>query len=193
MLDRVREALFSTLVPRLPGAHVLDLFAGSGSLGIEALSRGVERARLVERDPRTVGVLERNVAQLGLAERVEVVQADALAPLQGRWVVTAGEHNGESMDSLNGGVMAIDGAAFEITTVSGNVLTGTLEVDASMRPTHLDLLHASGTRWEAVFEVDGTLFRLNYVDASGVDPRPTGFTTLPTNEESLIVLNREGR
>ena len=80
MLDRVREALFSTLVPWLPGAHVLDLFAGSGSLGIEALSRGVERARLVERDPRTVGVLERNVAQLGLAERVEVVQADALAP-----------------------------------------------------------------------------------------------------------------
>ena len=120
-------------------------------------------------------------------------QADALAPLQGQWVVTAGEHNGESMDALNGGVMTIDGAAFEITTASGNVLAGTLEVEASMRPQHLDLLHADGTRWEAVFEVDGVVLRLNYVDASGLDPRPTGFKTLPTNEESLIVLRREGR
>ena len=120
-------------------------------------------------------------------------QADALAPLQGRWVVTAGEHNGEPMDALNGGVMAIDGAAFEIITVSGNVIAGTLEVEASMRPKHLDLLHADGTRWEAVFEVEGTVLRMNYVDASGVDPRPTVFKTLPTNEESLIVLNREGQ
>ncbi len=80
MLDRVREALFSTLVPWLPDAHVLDLFAGSGSLGLEALSRGVERARLVERDPRAVELLERNVAKLGLSERVEVVRGDALAP-----------------------------------------------------------------------------------------------------------------
>jgi len=120
-------------------------------------------------------------------------QTDTLAPLQGRWMVTAGEHNGAPMDALNGGVMAIDGAAFEISTASGNVLTGTFEVEASMRPKHLDLLHANGTRWEAVFEVDGTVLRLNYVDASGVDPRPTGFKTLPTNEESLIVLNREGQ
>lgn len=120
-------------------------------------------------------------------------QAEALAPLQGGWVVTAGEHNGEPMDALNGGVMTIDGASFEIATVSGNVLTGTLEVEASMSPQHLDLLHANGTRWEAVFEVDGTVLRLNYVDASGEDPRPTGFKTLPTNEESLIVLSREGR
>ena len=120
-------------------------------------------------------------------------QTDALAPLQGRWVVTAGEHNGESTDSLDGGVMAVDGAAFEITTASGNVLAGMLEVEASMRPQRLDLLHANGTRWLAVFEVDGTVLRLNYVDASGPDPRPTGFETLPTNEESLIVLGREGR
>ena len=97
------------------------------------------------------------------------------------------------MDALNGGVMTIDGASFEIATVSGNVFTGTLEVGASMSPQHLDLLHASGTQWEAVFEVDGTVLRLNYVDASGEDPRPTGFKTLPTNEESLIVLSREGR
>ena len=56
-------------------------------------------------------------------------QTDTLAPLQGRWMVTAGEHNGAPMDALNGGVMAIDGAAFETSTASGNVLTGTLEVE----------------------------------------------------------------
>ena len=104
--------------------------------------------------------------------------------------MTCGEHNAEPMDALNGGVLTVDDAAFEIRTASGNMLTGMLRGDASTRPTQLDLMHADGTRWEAVFEVDGTVLRLNYVDASGLDPRPTGFKTLPTNDESLIVLRR---
>ncbi|MGJ7904097.1 RsmD family RNA methyltransferase, partial [Lysobacter sp. 1R34A] len=49
--DRVRETLFNWLMPVLPGARVLDLFAGSGALGLEALSRGAASAVLVERDP----------------------------------------------------------------------------------------------------------------------------------------------
>jgi 16S rRNA (guanine966-N2)-methyltransferase len=64
--DRVREALFSTLGP-LDGARVLDLFAGSGALGIEALSRGAAGALLVERDPRAVAVIRANLDALGLA------------------------------------------------------------------------------------------------------------------------------
>ena len=64
--DRVREALFSTLGP-LGGARVLDLFAGSGALGIEALSRGAASALLVERDPRAVAVIRANLDALGLA------------------------------------------------------------------------------------------------------------------------------
>jgi 16S rRNA (guanine966-N2)-methyltransferase len=63
--DRVREALFSTLGP-LDGARVLDLFAGSGALGIEALSRGAASALLVERDPRTVAVIRANLEALGI-------------------------------------------------------------------------------------------------------------------------------
>jgi 16S rRNA (guanine966-N2)-methyltransferase len=63
--DRVREALFSTLGP-LDGARVLDLFAGSGALGIEALSRGAASAVLVERDPRAVAVIRANLDALGL-------------------------------------------------------------------------------------------------------------------------------
>jgi 16S rRNA (guanine966-N2)-methyltransferase len=67
--DRVREALFSMLGD-VTGARVLDLFAGSGALGIEALSRGAASAVFVERDPRAIEAIERNLAALGLEERV---------------------------------------------------------------------------------------------------------------------------
>jgi 16S rRNA (guanine966-N2)-methyltransferase len=77
MLDRVREAMFSTLSERIPGAAVLDLFAGSGSLGLEALSRGALRARMIEKDSRALAVLRKNVEVLGLGERAEAVRGDA--------------------------------------------------------------------------------------------------------------------
>lgn len=66
--DRVRESLFNILAVRLEfaGLAVLDLYAGSGALGLEALSRGAASALFVESDPRTVAVLTRNVSALGL-------------------------------------------------------------------------------------------------------------------------------
>jgi 16S rRNA (guanine966-N2)-methyltransferase len=70
--DRVREALFATLGP-LEGTVVLDLFAGSGALAIEALSRGAARAVLVERDPRAADVARANLAALGLGDEEAVV------------------------------------------------------------------------------------------------------------------------
>jgi 16S rRNA (guanine966-N2)-methyltransferase len=79
MLDRVREALFATLQPWIEGAFVLDLFAGSGALGIEALSRGARRARFVERSAPALACLAANVAELGLDDAVELVRGDALA------------------------------------------------------------------------------------------------------------------
>lgn len=79
MLDRVRESVFSTIGERVIDARVLDLFAGTGSLGLEALSRGALEARLVERDPRVLDLLRRNVDDLALEDRVEIVAADALA------------------------------------------------------------------------------------------------------------------
>ncbi len=117
----------------------------------------------------------------------------ALAPLQGRWVVTGGEHNGKPMDSLNGGVLSITGSDFEIRTASGNLLRGTLRVDTARRPFEMDLLHADGVRWEAVYEVTGESLRLNYVDAAEDDPRPKAFTTSPATEESVVTLWREPR
>jgi 16S rRNA (guanine966-N2)-methyltransferase len=80
--DRVREALFSMLGV-LGGEAVLDLFAGTGALGIESLSRGAARAVFVERDSAVVRVLNENLRTLGLSEAVaEVRQIDALAALR---------------------------------------------------------------------------------------------------------------
>ena len=79
--DRVREALFSMLGD-VSGARVLDLYAGSGALGIEALSRGATSAVFVERDPQAVGAIERNLAAVGV--EAVVVRQDAL-----RWLARA--------------------------------------------------------------------------------------------------------
>ena len=80
--DRVREALFSMLGP-LDGARVLDLFAGSGALAIEALSRGAATATIVERDPRAIEVIRSNLQALGLgADEARVVHAPARAALR---------------------------------------------------------------------------------------------------------------
>jgi 16S rRNA (guanine966-N2)-methyltransferase len=73
--DRVREALFSMLGD-VSGARVLDLYAGSGALGIEALSRGADSAVFVERNPRAVAAIERNLESLGLEQ--EVLRQDAV-------------------------------------------------------------------------------------------------------------------
>jgi len=113
--------------------------------------------------------------------------------LQGRWVVTGGEHNGKPMTSLNGGVMTITGTAFEIRTASGNLLKGTLRLDASTRPFQMDMVHANGIEWEAIYETTGDVLRLNYVEKGGKDPRPAAFTTSEETEESIVVLRREGR
>src|SRR5690606_23926571 len=87
--DRARETLFNWLQPELPGARVLDLFAGSGALGLEALSRGATEAMLVERDAGLAKGLQETVQKLEAGDVARVVRADALqflaAPLHGRF------------------------------------------------------------------------------------------------------------
>jgi len=79
--DRVRETLFNWLAPVLPGARCLDLFAGSGALGIEALSRGAAEVVFVERQPLAIRALRENLARLD-AGCARVEAADALAWLR---------------------------------------------------------------------------------------------------------------
>ena len=78
--ERVRQTLFNMLVNRIPldGATVLDLFAGSGSLGFEALSRGARHVVFVELDPAALRHLEENAARLGCTGDVEILATDAL-------------------------------------------------------------------------------------------------------------------
>jgi 16S rRNA (guanine966-N2)-methyltransferase len=80
LADRVKQTLFAILEPDLDGARVLDLFAGSGAAGIEALSRGAASAVFVEKDPAAASVIEANLRATSLAgPGATVVRADAVA------------------------------------------------------------------------------------------------------------------
>jgi 16S rRNA (guanine(966)-N(2))-methyltransferase RsmD len=76
LLARIKKSLFDILRPRLPGARILDVFAGSGSFGIEALSQGAATAVLVESDRAAARVITGNADRLGVADRVSVVLGD---------------------------------------------------------------------------------------------------------------------
>ncbi len=78
--DRIRETLFNWLAPDIQGARCLDLFAGSGALGLEALSRGAGESVLIEKHPAAAQSLEKNLALLNAPE-AKVINADAISYL----------------------------------------------------------------------------------------------------------------
>ncbi len=80
--DRLRESLFGTLGERVVDANILDLFAGSGALGIEALSRGAGRATFVERDATALAAIRRNVEATGFAGRSTIARGDVASYLR---------------------------------------------------------------------------------------------------------------
>jgi 16S rRNA (guanine966-N2)-methyltransferase len=83
MKDRVREAVFNLLGDAVRGKHALDLFAGTGALGLEAISRGALRATLVEQHYPTAEILQRNIAILGVEARCEVITGNVFR--RARW------------------------------------------------------------------------------------------------------------
>lgn len=86
-LDRVKEAIFGSIQFQVPGAAVLDLFSGSGNMGLEALSRGASQALCVDASPACAALIRKNAEKLGLTEGLEVLNADfraALSILKGR-------------------------------------------------------------------------------------------------------------
>ncbi len=76
--SRVKEALFSIIGAPIIGSTFVDCFSGTGNIGIEAVSRGAARAFFIERNPRVVDILKRNIKNLGLTDRVSVMTLDAL-------------------------------------------------------------------------------------------------------------------
>lgn len=115
--DRVREAVFSALLPRLPGARVLDLYAGSGALGIEALSRGAAHATFVERDRRALQAIADNLATTRLGDGARVVARDVRTALT--QLASAGERfdvvlldppyrvDADELDAVLGGLVEV--------------------------------------------------------------------------------------
>ncbi len=79
--ERLREALFNIVAGHIEGARVLDLFAGTGALGLEALSRGALKATFVEKDPRTCRILQDNIAALHEEGQTRLLGADAIKAL----------------------------------------------------------------------------------------------------------------
>ena len=82
LTDRVREALFNILQTRVADCHFLDLFAGTGSVGLEALSREAQAATFVELDRKTISVLRQNIETCGFKESAEVYAVDVIRGLK---------------------------------------------------------------------------------------------------------------
>ena len=72
--DRLRETLFNVLAPAIRGSRFLDAYAGTGAVGIEALSRGAAHVTFVEQDPRAVALIERNLRRCGLDDRYAIIR-----------------------------------------------------------------------------------------------------------------------
>ncbi len=104
--DRLREALFNVLTPRLPGTTFLDAYAGSGAVGIEALSRGAKHAVLIERSGKATQVLRENLGTLGIEREATVVRGSATVllhnyPCDIAFIDPPYDQAGEYADSLN--------------------------------------------------------------------------------------------
>ena len=92
MSSRIKKSLFDTLAPLLPGAEFLDLFAGTGAVGLEALSRGAARAAFVEKNRQCVRLIEENISRTGFSPKAKVFHADALKPLA--WLLDRADTEG---------------------------------------------------------------------------------------------------
>jgi len=80
--DKLRETLFNILAPRIEGARVLDGYAGTGALGIEALSRGAAHVTFVEQDRRAAALIAANLAQCGIADGYAIIQTTVLQAIE---------------------------------------------------------------------------------------------------------------
>ena len=142
--DRARESLFNILGPGIRGERVLDLFAGTGAVGLEALSRGAVSATFVEQDRRALGDIHANLNALGFADSGKVVSGDALAFIR---------RSRESFDVVFAGPP--QWAGLWKTTIEAVDLRGEILADGGLLVTQLDPSEDDG---------DPELVRLERVD-----------------------------
>ena len=89
---RIRQSLFDILRPYVPGAAFLDLYAGTGAVGLEALSRGAGKVVFVEKDGLCMKTIEKNIAHLGYTEKAKALKADVLSGL--KWLEHFSDYKG---------------------------------------------------------------------------------------------------
>ena len=90
--DRIKQSLFDILRPRITGAMMLDLFAGTGNVSLEALSRGALKTVMVDREPACIKHIHRNLEHLGFADSAKVLRGDVLKPLD--WLMPYSDNEG---------------------------------------------------------------------------------------------------
>lgn len=164
--DRVRESVFAIVEPELEDAVVLDLFAGSGSLGIESLSRGARSATFVEKDPGVLRVTRENVESLGLTEQCRLVRGDAMVLLTS--AVPGGPFDVVFVDPPYESGLAAE--ALESLSLSGHLSEGAVVV----------VEHSAGD------ELDDTVGRLTRIRS-----KRYGSTTVDFYETRATVTGRE--
>jgi len=166
--DQVRIALLDTLMPWLPEARVLDLFAGAGGVGLEALSRGAAHATFVERDARAMQALRANVTTLGVERAVRIVRDDVRRALQGL------RRDGERFDVVfldppyDGDDVAMTLDTFGMELLADGAVVVAQHLTKRTPPTSIGGLTAFRTR--RFGETTLTFFRR---DAPGGGPRPS--------------------
>jgi 16S rRNA (guanine966-N2)-methyltransferase len=123
MSERVRNALFNSLGDEIKDAHVLDAFAGTGAIGIEAISRGAKHATFVEKDRTAYVALTNNIQQLGIQDRVKAIKAPVLG-----WMDT---YQGEQFD-----IIFADPPYHDVQFSTATKLMGLLKPSALMVLSH---------------------------------------------------------
>jgi len=151
----VKAAIFNIVGPTIEGAHVLDLFAGSGAIGIEALSRGAAEVTFVDREPRGLAILRQNLDALELKDRAHVVRGDVV-----RWLESSPEAVGRAglvfLDPpyedvvLERALMALDRTLSDATVVAEHSRRQTLP---SLSRLELDRQRRYGDTMVTVFRI----------------------------------------
>jgi uncharacterized protein (TIGR03067 family) len=115
--------------------------------------------------------------------------------LHGTWVVTDAEQNGQPLDRIKGGTLAIQDQNFVIKTKSGAELKGDLRIDPARKPKTMDFSHNEGAlrdkTWEAIYALDGDDLKICYAKADSNQDRPKEFKTQADSGLLLVVLKRQ--
>jgi 16S rRNA (guanine(966)-N(2))-methyltransferase RsmD len=174
--DRLRETLFNVLAPRIDGAVFLDLYAGSGAVGIEALSRGAAQVAFVERVPAALAVLRANLARLGLTEGFRIHSGTVAAFLRRKEAAHAADRERGSIPKFD--LVFLDppyDAAQEYAVTlgllggaaAGRLASGALVIAEHRRKEQLAACYASLKRIRLLEQGDAALSFYSAVPANG--------------------------